>query len=602
MRSRETVFILAIILLFAVLFVWQVPAWGSADQVFQPVNTAQSRTVESDPDILREAQIEFSAAALNRRSRTDLTLELFDDLTIEGTFERLDQHAGGTVWVGAIEGDPYSEILLSWQGGEVYGHILKQGGLYRIQPDVSADGLHVVQQLSGRFKPGAEPLEPLVQGEPLAMADLVANRAVEAIQVDVLVLYTPDARSEVGGTSTVENLIYAAISQTNTSYDNSGVNVKLNLVHVDELSFTESSNIVNDLTSLASNNTAQALRDEYGADLVSLIRKDAGPYCGIAYVMAPPSDAFESSAYSVVTQDCAVSNLSFAHETGHNFGAQHDRDNAGSYAGAFTYSYGYRYLGSNSFRTIMAYSSGCPGVCQRIPYWSNRNVFYNSLPTGIDHNYSNSAANYLTLNNTGLVIANFRSAATPTPTPTSTATNTPTLTPTNTPTNTPTPTPTNTPTPLPTILATIEANKSANLVSGDFRFDFPSGAFTETVEVNIVALNPDDLPAGPTEGQDTTKYQYFIQAVSLDTRAPQEITLGKEFTLTVFYEDEGIRTVKEQTMGIFYWDPAETHWTLAANQEFIENSRISADGSSLTYFAVMGEEADKIYMPIIFNN
>ncbi|MEM8541453.1 MAG: M12 family metallo-peptidase, partial [Pseudomonadota bacterium] len=461
------------------------------------------------------------------------TLDLFEDVTIEAQFERLDQHGtDGVVWVGAIEDDPYSEILLSWQGGDVYGHIRNQGGLYRIQPDSSADGLHIVQQLSGRFKPGAEPLEPIVQGEPIPMPELVANRAVEAVGVDILVLYTSAARSEVGGTSAMENLIYSAVSQTNSSYDNSRVNVELNLVHVDEIAFTESSNIVNDLTSFACNSTAQALRERYGADLVSLVRRDAGPYCGIAYVMAPPSDAFASSAYSVVTQDCAVSNLSFAHETGHNFGAQHDRDNSGSFSGAFSYSYGYRFTGINSFRTIMAYANGCPGYCPRISHWSNRDVFYNGQPTGIEHTFSNGAANFLTLNNTAVVVSNFRSSAEPTPTPTNTPTNTPTPTPTNTPTNTPTPTPTFTPTPLPTILATIESNKAANLVSGDFRFDFPTGAFTETVEINIVALNPDDLPAGPEEGLDTTKYQYSIQAVSLDTRAPQDLELGKEFTLT----------------------------------------------------------------------
>ena len=136
----------------------------------------------------------------------------------------------------------------------------------------------------------------------------------------------------------------------------SDINASLNLVHVEEINFNESSNITNDLTSLASNQYVKNLRDQYGADLVSIMRKDAGGFCGIAYVMSPATTAFASNAYSVVAFDCAVSNLSFAHETGHNMGAQHDRANSGSFPGAYSFSYGHRYLGSNSFRTIMAYS------------------------------------------------------------------------------------------------------------------------------------------------------------------------------------------------------------------------------------------------------
>ncbi|MEM8858819.1 MAG: M12 family metallo-peptidase [Chloroflexota bacterium] len=602
--SRELIFILTLVLFLVIIFWGQVPASGSADVVFEPVSNNLGRNSELDANVMREGQLKFSQQALNSRSNSDLTLNLFNDVTLDVQFKRLDRHgSNGTVWVGVVDNDPLSEVLLSWQDGVVYGHIQRNGELYRIQPDVSSRDLHLVQQLSGQFKPGAEPLEPIVKGEPISMPDLVANRATEAVTVDILVIYSPAARSEVGGTSAMENLIYSAVSQTNSSYENSDVNISLNLVHVDEISFEESSNIVNDLTSLASNSTVAAMRDRHGADLVSLVRKDAGPYCGIAYVMSPPSNAFDSSAYSVVTQDCAVSNLSFAHETGHNFGAQHDRANAGSFPGAYSFSYGYQHTGSNPFRTIMAYSNGCPSFCQRVSYWSNSSTFYNGQPTGVYFQFSNSAENFRTLNNTAPVVASFREeAATPTPTPTNTPTATNTPTPTNTPTNTPTPTPTFTPTPLPTILATIEANQSANLVFSDFRFDFPSGAFTETVEVNIVALNPVDLPEGPSEGMDTTKYQYVVQAVSLDTRAPQDLELGKEFNLTIFYEDEGVQRIKEKTMGIFYWDPAETNWTLAANQDFVENSRISADGSILTYLAIMGEEKEKVYLPIIFND
>ena len=116
-----------------------------------------------------------------------------------------------------------------------------------------------------------------------------------------------------------------------------------------------------------------------------------------------------------------------------------------------------------------------------------------------------------------------------------------------------------------------------------------------------MALNPADLPAGPAEesGLDTTLYQYQVSAVSLVDRSPVDMAIGQDFTVTIFYEEFGIRRVKEQTLGLFYWDPAGLNWTLAPNQNFVENVRIEADGSTLTYFAVLGEETEKAFLPII---
>ena len=608
--SRETLFAVLLLLLIAFVLRQQFPAAGSADEIFEPIpSSSQIRSATLPINVLREGKLKFNPAALSNRSPNDISLALFDgesefeQVTVDATHATTDRYSnGGTVWVGLDESDPFSEVILGWQGDIVYGHIRRGHELYRIQPDGSDTGLHVVQQLTGQFPPGAEPLRPdlAATDETFSPVELAQNRSVEAAEIDILVVYSPAARSQAGGTGSIENLINSAVSQTNSTYRNSDINASLNLVHVEEINFNESSNITNDLTSLASNQYVKSLRDQYGADLVSIMRKDAGGFCGIAYVMSPATTAFASNAYSVVAFDCAVSNLSFAHETGHNMGAQHDRANSGSFPGAYSFSYGHRYLGSNSFRTIMAYANGCPGFCQRISYWSNNNKFFNGQPTGVHHQFSNSAANYLTLNNTAPLVARFRSpAATPTPTPTNTPTNTPTPTP--TPTNTPTPTPTFTPTPLPTIVATIPAGADAGLSSGDFRFDFPSGVFTETVEITIKALNPSDLPAPPEEGMDTTHYQYVVEAINLSSRTPIDMTLGTDFTLTVFQSDEGVQRVKERTIGIFYWDPDLTKWILAANQELIENSRISASGSRLTYYAVMGEETEKFYLPIIFD-
>jgi hypothetical protein len=154
-------------------------------------------------------------------------------------------------------------------------------------------------------------------------------------------------------------------------------------------------------------------RDTHGADLVCLWVEDGGSYCGLAWVMATVSNAFESSAFSVVSRNCATGNLSFAHELGHNMGATHDRANT-SVEGAYEYSYGYQDPGRD-WRTIMAYN--CPGYCTRLQYWSNPDVMYNSVPMGVPEGQPDAADNRKTLNNTAFTIANFRTSTVSSTTP-----------------------------------------------------------------------------------------------------------------------------------------------------------------------------------------
>ncbi|MGG2334348.1 M12 family metallo-peptidase, partial [Salmonella enterica] len=75
-------------------------------------------------------------------------------------------------------------------------------------------------------------------------------------------------------------------------------------------------------------------------------------YCGLAWLT--PGAA---SAYSSIVRSCAISNLSFPHEIGHNLGARHDRyvDPSSS-----TTAYNFGYVDTAArVRTIMAYNNAC---------------------------------------------------------------------------------------------------------------------------------------------------------------------------------------------------------------------------------------------------
>jgi hypothetical protein len=226
---------------------------------------------------------------------------------------------------------------------------------------------------------------------------------------DVMVVYTPAARVSAGGTNAIETRIQLGITETNQAYANSNIIPRLRLVHTEEVSYTESprsmSDDLNRLTSTSDGymDSVHALRNAYGADLVSLIvqRYD---YCGIAWLMSGNSPAFESAAFSVVDEFCISPNYSFGHELGHNMGCNHAPDDPVG-TGAFNYSFGYKDP-SEWFRTIMAYN--CPGGCPRIPYFSNPTVDFGGRTTG-----AALQDNARSINNVRMTVANWRTNVVP---------------------------------------------------------------------------------------------------------------------------------------------------------------------------------------------
>jgi hypothetical protein len=186
-------------------------------------------------------------------------------------------------------------------------------------------------------------------------------------EIDVMVVYTDNARSTNGGTDGINALINLAIHETNWAYSRSDVFQRVMLVHTQEFNWIEDGDDGGYLSDLRGKtdgvaDDVHALRDEYGADMVSLIY-DTGSYCGVAYIMTTLSASFESSCFSVVRDSCATGYYSFAHELGHNMSSAHDRANAGS--ALTSYSYGWRTT-DNAYRSVMAYAPGT-----RIAMFSN---------------------------------------------------------------------------------------------------------------------------------------------------------------------------------------------------------------------------------------
>lgn len=230
--------------------------------------------------------------------------------------------------------------------------------------------------------------------------------------IDVMILYTDLARDMLGSDQAMRALAAASVASTNLCYENSAVPQRLRLVHVERVAGTETGDYGLELLRLLSPNdshydVAQSLRDRHGADLVSLFVGTVTGSCGVAFTMGSPSPAFESSGFSVVQQNCAVANLSFAHELAHNMGCAHQRGDGS--VGSFPFSHGHRFVGQSGtqWRTVMAGSSGF-----RVPHFSNPEVAYDGVPTGVSLDEPLPSHNALSLQQTAAIVADFRPAHT----------------------------------------------------------------------------------------------------------------------------------------------------------------------------------------------
>lgn len=319
-----------------------------------------------------------------------ITMELFPDVTIFAAFDRYDSNREGVTWVGHVENVPMSTVTLVYSGGEMAGSIITPTALFQIRPapqGATADSggrLHVVSQIDqDRFMREADPIEPAFTEAELAAVDTPMADSGDAI--DLMVVYTAAAAAHAGGRGSIANLINLAVSETNTSYANSGVNQRIRLVHSAQVPYVESNDFGTNLTNLrlgvGALSGVAALRNAHAADLVTMLIRPASPNaCGIAYLMTAVTGTFASAGYSVTDTSCVSPNYTFAHELGHNMGARHDWFVDG---GTTPYTYAHGHVNATPgqrWRTIMAYADQCSTQgfsCTRLLNWANPEKRYN---------------------------------------------------------------------------------------------------------------------------------------------------------------------------------------------------------------------------------
>jgi hypothetical protein len=399
----------------AELFLAEPASSGAKPAAVVPPGLHRARAAKINAPLLHDpaSPLHHPSPAALKNPSSRLALSLYGDRQVTAVIENTEYKPGGRfIAHGVVEGVPGSRVAFSVDGDVVAGTVFVPGQ-DATQISYLGDGVHQIADLDQELGTACGAvLAPDQSGDATAIVHAPITAGTAPTVVDVAVLYTTAAMNGAGGLSGIQSQIDLAVDEANTCFSNSGINVTLNLVYRGEVTYSETSNPNTDLGRLQNPtdgqlDTAQSIRTQYGADLVCLVVEGMNTYAGLGYVMSPVASSFASYGYSVVKRQYLTGVYTFPHELGHNFGCNHDRQNA-SGSGAFSYSYGYRFdAAGTTYRTVMAYAPGT-----RIPYFSNPNVSYLGVATGVAHGQATEADNVGTINASADTVAAFSGPST----------------------------------------------------------------------------------------------------------------------------------------------------------------------------------------------
>lgn len=291
--------------------------------------------------------------------------------------------------------DAANDVTLVNRQGRITGSIRANGQLYTVRP--LASGGHAIIAVSEADMPAELP--PVdVDSAPSPFTDSMTqyDTAADGINARVMIVFSDNATKALADPV---GLAHLAVAETNDGYARSGVAHRLQMVdYAYSSEYRDSGSLGTDLSRLTSTNDGaidwiHARRNEQRADLVTLITA-GGDACGVGYL-----NSGASSAFTVVTKDCATGYYSYGHELGHNYGATHDP--AAGRNGTYPYGHGFQNVAAR-LRTVMAYD--CKGGCKRVNMWSGPNNRWDGKVMGNAHESDNTRV----LNQRAATVAGFR--------------------------------------------------------------------------------------------------------------------------------------------------------------------------------------------------
>ena len=264
-----------------------------------------------------------------------LLLNVAEGAHLDVIVERTAPTKFGYSLSGRVAGGAGGFVTLVVHEEAVAGSIWTPDSAYELY--YLGSGVHALQDVTRR------PIEcgGTLPSELSAAAQIDQGSNDNGSVVDILVVWTPEAEEEYGGSRPqVLSRIDLMIAHANDAFERSGAFVSLNLVGAEKVDYVENESS-SDLRRLGSPDdghmdSVHEQRDALGADLVYLLTRRSG------------GRAFRPGAFSL------GDSTSFAHEVGHNMGLGHDRLASASH---LFFSTGF--TTEHCFSTIMSYGSNC---------------------------------------------------------------------------------------------------------------------------------------------------------------------------------------------------------------------------------------------------
>jgi peptidyl-Asp metalloendopeptidase len=401
------VFILAVALNLAIPFVGSTTTTSAAEPETPLFSFVESGKAEAMKSGGGERLVKVNVGALSGRASRKLRMPLLGGEMHEAARTDFEQRGPGDfTWRGKITNP--GDVTLTVKNGVVSGLIYAESGVYEVKPTSGPEHRLARVDFSGFGESGVVPSSTAENVPDQLRAGGSSVTADSAAFIEVLIVYTPAARRQAGGTAQIQALAQSAVDVANTAYANSGITTRLRLAPIQEVNYAESGNSHTDLTWLQSDPTVAALRDQFGGDVVSMFCSWFADIDSMSYRMIRVDANFAPHAFGVVRMESAVADLTFARALGFNQGCDDDHIVAGAQV-SYPYAHGF-YKKTPGFYTIMSNRpAGCDS-CFRVPNFSNPNVKFRDFRTGRRYSMgvAGSSENYRVINDTAATVANFR--------------------------------------------------------------------------------------------------------------------------------------------------------------------------------------------------
>lgn len=346
------------------------------------------RSSEETKSLLRKIVASSEPSAQNA-SPEIIYIDLFEGRTIkvQGTSSPSNLQDGS--WYGRIveasdkpAAEVNGDVVLSFSNGELYGSISLAGSNY----ELASQGGNLVTILEVDLSKG--PPDHVPQNQRYRQFGALDNSASPIIRV--LVAYTAAAKRQLENASKgvkIESFISSQINNSNQSYDNSNIPLRLDLASIVQVSYTETGNWALDRDRFFNSgdgymDSVFAEREEVKADVSVLLFSNTAACGEVMDVKATARTAF---AVVDVSRFCNLK-YSFTHEVGHLIGAEHDLENASRHP---SYPWAHGFINKDLWRTMMAYQQDC-NPCTRLLYWSSPAVNYNGIAMGTADKHDNA--------------------------------------------------------------------------------------------------------------------------------------------------------------------------------------------------------------------